>query len=120
MTPREREQLLEDVLGGEESAALREATLQAGLRAMRWKRRKRIGAYLSVMILPWAIVFYPVKRATVETGQGRAPVKAEAKVEKISTEELFALFPNRPVALVGKPGQQELVFLDQQEKAGTP
>ena len=38
--------------------------------------------------------------------------KPESKVEYITTEQLFALFPNRAMALVGKPGHQQLIFLD--------
>ncbi len=34
-------------------------------------------------------------------------------LEIITDEELFSLFPNRPLALVGKPGHQQLIFLDQ-------
>jgi hypothetical protein len=32
--------------------------------------------------------------------------------EIITDEELFALFPNRALALIGSPGHQQLVFLD--------
>jgi hypothetical protein len=34
-------------------------------------------------------------------------------VRVISDEELFALFPGRSLALVGPPGHQQLVFLDE-------
>ena len=33
-------------------------------------------------------------------------------VKTITDDELFALFPGRSMALIGKPGHQELVFLD--------
>ena len=36
----------------------------------------------------------------------------ESGVKMLSDEELFALFPGRSLALLGNPGQQELVFLD--------
>jgi len=39
-------------------------------------------------------------------------VEKEPRVKFISADELLALFPNRPVALIGKPGSQQLVFLD--------
>jgi len=35
-------------------------------------------------------------------------------VQFINDDELLALFPNRPVALIGEPGKQRLVFLDRQ------
>ena len=31
----------------------------------------------------------------------------------INDDELFALFAGRSMALIGKPGEQQLVFLDQ-------
>jgi hypothetical protein len=37
-------------------------------------------------------------------------------VKLINDDELLALFPDRPVALIGKPGQQQLVFLDKPTK----
>jgi hypothetical protein len=37
-------------------------------------------------------------------------------VKIITDEELFSLFPNRSMVLVGQPGHQQLVFLDQPEK----
>jgi hypothetical protein len=45
----------------------------------------------------------------VSTRAGFSPVKL------ITDDELLALFPDRPVALIGKPGQQQLVFLDELE-----
>jgi|SRR5271163_463480 len=115
MTRRDQEQLLAELLGGEEAAGLREATLTAGLKAMRWKRRRRLAAYVSVLVLPWAILLHPThQQKAVVTEASAKP--AEPKVEEITTEELFALFPNRPVALVGKPGEQQLVFLDQPQQ----
>jgi hypothetical protein len=33
-------------------------------------------------------------------------------VKIINDEELFALFPNRAMALIGSPGHQQLIFLD--------
>jgi hypothetical protein len=41
-----------------------------------------------------------------------APPPDAAKVKIITDEELFALFPNRALALIGSPGHQQLVFLD--------
>jgi hypothetical protein len=40
-----------------------------------------------------------------------APATDTAKVKIITDEELFALFPNRAMALIGAPGHQRLVFL---------
>jgi hypothetical protein len=46
--------------------------------------------------------------ATVKRTEARDP----SAVESITDEELFALFPNRALALIGSPGRQQLVFLD--------
>lgn len=54
------------------------------------------------------LAFTNKMRATVPT-----PPADGRDAKFITDEELFALFPNRPLALVGKPGQQQLVFLDQ-------
>jgi hypothetical protein len=45
--------------------------------------------------------------------------KGLSKVEYITADQLFALFPNRPMALIGKPGHQQLIFLDK-HPAGAP
>jgi hypothetical protein len=41
------------------------------------------------------------------------------EIKLITDEELFALFPGRSVALIGKPGHQQLVFLNNQTQAPT-
>jgi hypothetical protein len=55
--------------------------------------------------------FQPPHQATASNAMAFSHT-AESKVEYITTEQLFALFPNRPMALVGKPGHQQLIFLD--------
>jgi hypothetical protein len=59
-----------------------------------------------------------VRAATPLDGEV-APLVASAtpptetnKVKIITDEELFALFPNRAVALIGAPGHQQLIFLN--------
>jgi len=39
------------------------------------------------------------------------PANAQHKTKFISDEELFSLFPGKSIALIGKPGEQQLVFL---------
>lgn len=112
MTQQEKEQVLEEVFEGEDAAGLRDATLSAGLRALRSKRRKRRAAYLTLGVLPLAILLHPFHEQKPVIAQ-TSPASAAPKVEEITTEQLFALFPNRPMALIGKPGDQQLVFLDQ-------
>jgi hypothetical protein len=42
-----------------------------------------------------------------------SPEEAAPQVKFITTEELLALFPDRPLALVGPPGRQRLIFFDE-------
>jgi hypothetical protein len=42
--------------------------------------------------------------------------EAAAPIKVISDEDLLALFPDRSMALLGPPGQQQLVFLDKAKK----
>jgi hypothetical protein len=42
-----------------------------------------------------------------------APAEVQTPmVQIINDDQLFALFPGRPMALVGTPGHQHLVFFD--------
>jgi hypothetical protein len=57
-----------------------------------------------------------VRQAPVAKGQGAGVSVATLNVPPlkfITDEQLLALFPGRPLALIGKPGQQQLLFLGQ-------
>jgi hypothetical protein len=54
----------------------------------------------------------PVPDLASEVTVKRAEARTPSAVETITDEELFALFPNRALALIGSPGRQQLVFLD--------
>jgi len=80
---------------------------------------------VSIMVLPVlllaAVVFYPrVQQSHQEPAPMAMSLKSEAvsKVEYITKEQLFALFPNRPMALLGKPGHQQVIFLDEHAAGG--
>ena len=121
----EQEQLLNDILAERDLSHLRESTLQSGLLALqahRKRRRARRTLILatvpfllgSVFLIDWRI--RPMRGSapgTAATAAGALLQKEDSGVKIISDDELFALFPNRSLALVGKPGHQELVFLDQ-------
>jgi len=121
----EQEQLLNDILAERDLSHLREITLQSGLLALqahRKRRRARRTLVLaavpfllgSVFLIDWRI--RPMRGSapgTAATAAGALLQKEDSGVKIISDDELFALFPNRSLALVGKPGHQELVFLDQ-------
>jgi len=51
---------------------------------------------------------------------GICPAADVSGVKYITTQELFALFPGRPIALIGKPGRQQVIFLDEIARADRP
>jgi hypothetical protein len=114
--------LLKEILAGDEVSSFREASLQTTLAAVRTQcRRRRALAACAVvaLILASAMLIkdarlWPATGEIVSSDPVSAPPVAPA-VKVISDEELFALFPGRSMALVGKPGQQQLVFLDGKE-----
>jgi hypothetical protein len=119
MTEEEKNQLLEEILGDDELTRLRQTSLSRGLREMRRRRQRAAAARVSMMALPalllavWAFYlrFPPRPPAPAPPAMALAS-KAVSKVEYINREQLFALFPGRSLALVGKPGHQQLIFLD--------
>lgn len=127
----EHDRLLKEIVTGEELADFREASLQQGLTAIRQQRRRqralRLGALAAVPVaVVLGIVFSrspkpPVREIAASNASPVAVSSAPpgtAPVKLINDDELLALFPDRPVALIGKPGQQQLVFLDKPAKRG--
>ena len=124
MKPHNRQNLVNEVLADDGLADFREASLQYGLATIR-RRRKQLflSRTLVLGLVPLlaavGILLTHVPKSAVTTSlqisnqvqeQKREP---SAQTKLITDEELFALFPNRPMALIGKPGEQQLVFLDQ-------
>ena len=123
MKHNDQDQLLNEVFGGERLEAFRQATLERGLGALRHRRRRnRITKLCALACLPLiaTLLFLlketlPAKRVAILPTKDLPSVPApnpNRAVKIINDEELFALFPNRSMALVGKPGHQQLVFLD--------
>jgi hypothetical protein len=125
MNKNETERLLNDLLAGDQVEALRRSSLEQSLALIRGRnvRRQRIrrAALVAVLLLVPGILLKDLvpRKVNRTVGVVSAPVSKE-DVEIISDEQLFALFPNRPLALLGKPGQQHLVFLDQIEDPSSP
>jgi hypothetical protein len=122
----EHDRLLNEIVTGEELADFREASLQQALAAIRQQRRRqlsfRLGALAGVpVVVALAIVFSrspkPPPRQVAAPNASPVAISSvqprTAPVKLINDAELLALFPDRPVALIGKPGQQRLVFLDE-------
>jgi hypothetical protein len=116
---------LNEILGSDEVSGFRQASLEQGLAAFRKTRSRRravrTGALVALPALLAAVVLIhqrPTSPVTSVTSvpvarQTAAPPHATTSVKFITDEELFALFPNRSLALIGPPGHQQLVFLDQ-------
>jgi hypothetical protein len=125
--------LLDDLLGGEPTAALRTASLDQILALARRRRRRRqagraIGLLALPVLLTASLAALQLRRSVPGKPQlsaapptpGQAAVRASGLADEVrpsvrflTDNELLDLFPGRPVALIGPPGQQTLVFLDQ-------
>ncbi len=129
MTPHEQDKLLSELLAGDEAEAFRQSSLSNGLHSMRRRRaRKRLLVVSAMTCLPLlAALCVLLQRPHEISVASRPPLDRPAAphiatpaqapppaptLRIINEEQLFALFPNRSVALIGKPGRQEFVFLD--------
>jgi hypothetical protein len=116
----EQDRLLREILEDGEAANFRAASLARGVDFLkRRERRRRLAQACAMFLLPGLLILGLVLH--LASGPAAAPpvVRADsappadtAKVKIITDEELFELFPNRALALIGSPGQQRLVFLD--------
>ena len=121
----EQDRLLSELLAGDECSDFRRASLEQGLALIRRRRRaRRLGRWCILALLPLAFgaaIFFsrpsgPEVRP-VSVAQSHAPglsgrTAKAGSVEIIDDEQLLALFSGRPLALVGQPGHQQLLFLD--------
>jgi hypothetical protein len=121
----EQDQLLREILAGDELARFRRASLEKGLIQMRQLRSRRRAvracAFATLPLLLALALFvvrtpgsrqWPRLASIIPVANSASTQDEPAKTKFITDEELFALFPDRPAVLIGKPGQQELVFLD--------
>lgn len=125
--PDELDRLLDDVMAPEAADGFREATLQTTLAALQHRKRRRsLARKTALLALPVVLagslwLLQPAQqRAEPQLAsvalQSTVPAPAQfipgTDIRLISDEELFALFPDRPLALIGPKGHQQLVFLD--------
>jgi hypothetical protein len=119
MKQSEQEKLLSELLPDEHLADFRRASLESGLASLRRHRRQRTllrAGLLAAGICVLALVLHfnsphPARNNIVAVSPP-APAPSPNHVKFITDDQLLALFPEGSVALVGKPGQQRLVFLD--------
>lgn len=109
----EKRQLIHDLLD-EQPAARRGATLLAGGRILRWRRRRRTafqGLAVVAVLGIGALCFEKMSRPQpiVVTAVPAPPIQPQKA--GLTDEELLALFPNTPVALVTlENGKKKLIF----------
>jgi len=118
MNTPEKNELLNEVLGGDELNAFRDATLACGLDAMRLRTRRRRQFQAVAIMAPLLVLvlhshFQRQVPVVPKSTPASPPVAHTEKVKYITEKELFALFPNRPIALIGEPGHQQFLLLDE-------
>jgi hypothetical protein len=119
------EKLLTHILPGEDGADFERASLEHGLSCLRRQRRRghflRAGLAAVAGLIAAALFIKSHPRtpgggSSVQLASAPSPATT-SHVQFINDDQLLALFPDRSVALIGKPGEQRLVFLDQPRKA---
>ena len=115
----QQDRLLRDLLADEALDELRTTALDQMLVTARRRRQRRAllstAAALGVIV---AAAFLASRRMSSTIQPRPAAVAAPAaalsspRVATISDEQLLAIFADRAVALVGRPGEQTLLFLD--------
>lgn len=129
MKPSEQDRLLKGILTCDASSGLRQASLEHALLFIRRRRRRRwaVGAGVlgSVPFLLLLGIFVtrvptapprPVVHSPVPSVASLSPEMKSGEVRFITDNELLALFGDRAVGLIGKPGHQMLVFYDNPDK----
>jgi hypothetical protein len=127
MRKSDQDQLLAQILDGGDLDALRTASLARGLEAIGHRRRRRrrfeiLAAVIVPMLLIFAVASHRHSKPVTRIAAQSAPPPAGnvSRVKYITAQELFALFPNRPIALIGKPGRQQVIFLDELARGQQP
>jgi len=129
MNRNEHEKLLREILPPDDIAEFRDHSLERALNGLRRERRRRhivrlsSAAVVLLCILIGILLKSPrpdhVEHASIQPVASPAPASADSgHVDFINDDQLLALISsitNRPVALVGKPGDQHLVFLSESE-----
>lgn len=123
MNSHDREKLLKEILPSDDVADFRRASLESGLAGMHRERQRRhimrTGAMAAILICLFVGIFLKSRNTTRNQDTKIQPLPTAAwpalasHVDFISDDQLLALFTNQPVALIGKPGEQRLVFLSQ-------
>ena len=109
----EQDRLLREILADETLEQRRAATLAGMLGDLRRRKRRRALATSGIATLMIGLSIAVVAQRRLAAPPEREIVPPpRPTVARISDEQLLALFADRSVALVGRPGEQQLVFLD--------
>jgi hypothetical protein len=113
--------LFTEIFTGDELADFRRSSLENSLAALRRRQRHRRAARicaltsLPLLLLGGLQLVRQRESSVAKTPISQPPAVKTLGVKIITDKELFALFPDRAMALIGKPGNQQLVFLDQSD-----
>ena len=124
MKRQKQRELLDSVLCGVDIEGFRRDCLELGLGAVRRRRQRRRWARTGmfclltcVLAVAACLLANPSALQRLRHPHAMAlAAKPASSVRIISDKELFALFPGRSLALVGPPGRQQLLFLDQRTR----
>src|SRR5437660_11202518 len=118
----DEEKFISELLG--DDGELSRANLEHGRAAMRRKRARRtvwrVVSVIAPIIVVLAASLFEYRRGTQQSrtsGNVLAPhgpeVIAGTSIRVLSDAELLEFFKDRPVALVGRPGNQRLILFDE-------
>lgn len=108
----DQDRLLREVLADESLARLRRDSLASGLASLRARKRWRSLLAVAASLMVMLAVFFVARRESLSPRISTVAETSIPHVNLIDDEQLFALFPDRPAALIGPPGAQKLIFLD--------
>ncbi len=120
------ESLLDEIIDADAGDSFRGETLRQSLDVLRRRRQKKALARRTLLVMvPLALIAVTALISRQSFRRDAGPVVAVnvpetstpetipgTTVRIISDDELFALFPDRAVALIGEKNHQTLVFLD--------
>ena len=111
----DQDRLLENILADDALDRRRAATLTAMLGAVRRRRQRRtlLTSAAGMLALAFGLAAVIQRRAAEPLAPAPAPRLHPSAVAVISDEQLLTLFAHRPVALIGRAGEQRLMFLDE-------
>ena len=107
----DQNRLLGELFADENVERLRAASLAGALNVLRARRRRRAFVSGAAASLGLAVAVLVSTRHRPPEEVIVAPTEPKRNAVKIiSDEQLLALFPDRSVALIGRPGEQRLLF----------